>query len=158
MTLEEGREGITLPGESQGRGSLVGCDLRGRTDSDTAEVTQQQRRDHSLFLVGLTLGRTCSRRGEHWDWRTDQLCPCQDWIDSGREKVHLKRVPIFSLPLQTPVRDHLLLVPHWLNPFIRTPAGFTVYHLCPKSGNCRHCNMVPSFTQPSLTLLQWLSK
>ena len=67
MTLEEGREGITLPGESQGRGSLVGCDLWGRTESDTTEVTQQQRRDHSLLLVGLTLGRTYSRRGEPWD-------------------------------------------------------------------------------------------
>ena len=28
-----------LPGESQGRGSLVGCRLRGRTESDTTEVT-----------------------------------------------------------------------------------------------------------------------
>ena len=28
-----------LPGESQGRGSLVGCRLWGRTDSDTTEVT-----------------------------------------------------------------------------------------------------------------------
>ena len=28
-----------LPGESQGRGSLVGCHLWGRTDSDTTEAT-----------------------------------------------------------------------------------------------------------------------
>ena len=28
-----------LPGESQGRGSLVGCHLWGRTESDTTEVT-----------------------------------------------------------------------------------------------------------------------
>ena len=28
-----------LPGESQGRGSLVGCRLRGRTESDTTEAT-----------------------------------------------------------------------------------------------------------------------
>ena len=28
-----------LAGESQGRGSLVGCCLRGRTESDTTEVT-----------------------------------------------------------------------------------------------------------------------
>ena len=28
-----------LPGESQERGSLVGCDLWGRTESDTTEVT-----------------------------------------------------------------------------------------------------------------------
>ena len=30
---------VFLPGESQGRGSLVGCCLWGRTESDTAEVT-----------------------------------------------------------------------------------------------------------------------
>ena len=31
-----------LPGESQGRGSLVGCRLWGRTESDTTEATLQQ--------------------------------------------------------------------------------------------------------------------
>ena len=31
-----------LPGESQGQGSLVGCCLRGHTESDTTEVTWQQ--------------------------------------------------------------------------------------------------------------------
>ena len=30
---------VFLPGESQGRGSLVGCHLWGRTESDTSEVT-----------------------------------------------------------------------------------------------------------------------
>ena len=30
---------VFLPGESQGRGSLVGCRLWGRTESDTIEVT-----------------------------------------------------------------------------------------------------------------------
>ena len=30
---------VFLPGESQGRGSLLGCCLRGRTESDTTEVT-----------------------------------------------------------------------------------------------------------------------
>ena len=33
---------VLLPGESQGRGSLVGCRLWGRTESDTPEATQQQ--------------------------------------------------------------------------------------------------------------------
>ena len=33
---------VFLPGESQGRGSLVGCRLWGRTESDTTEATQQQ--------------------------------------------------------------------------------------------------------------------
>ena len=30
-----------LPGESQGRGSLVGCRLWGRTESDATDATQQ---------------------------------------------------------------------------------------------------------------------
>ena len=30
---------VFLPGESQGRGSLVGCHLWGLTESDTTEVT-----------------------------------------------------------------------------------------------------------------------
>ena len=29
---------VFLPGDSQGRGSLVGCRLWGRTESDTTEV------------------------------------------------------------------------------------------------------------------------
>ena len=34
---------VFLPGESQGQRSLVGCHLWGRTESDTTEVTWQQR-------------------------------------------------------------------------------------------------------------------
>ena len=30
---------VLLPGESQGRGSLMGCGLWGRTESDTTEAT-----------------------------------------------------------------------------------------------------------------------
>ena len=33
---------VFLPGESQGRGSLVGCRLWGHTESDMIEVTWQQ--------------------------------------------------------------------------------------------------------------------
>ena len=33
---------VFLPRESEGRGSLVGCRLWGRTESDTTEATQQQ--------------------------------------------------------------------------------------------------------------------
>ena len=35
---------VFLPGEAQGRGSLVGCRLWGRTESDTTEATYQQQR------------------------------------------------------------------------------------------------------------------
>ena len=37
---------VFLPGESQGRWSLVGCRLWGRTESDTTEPTQQQQQQY----------------------------------------------------------------------------------------------------------------
>ena len=52
-----GNTPVFLPGESQGRGSLVGC-LWGRTESDTTEATEQQQQDvkyvcctHFVFLL-----------------------------------------------------------------------------------------------------------
>ena len=50
---------VFLPGEPQGRGSLVGCRLWGRTESDTTEATYQQQQQQqqpvvmSLFLTWL---------------------------------------------------------------------------------------------------------
>ena len=38
---------VFLPGESQGRGSLVGCRLWGCTESDMTEVTQQQQQQQA---------------------------------------------------------------------------------------------------------------
>ena len=40
---------VFLPGESQGRRSLVGCRLWGHTESDTTEVTQQQQQQQQLL-------------------------------------------------------------------------------------------------------------
>ena len=37
--LEKEPTPVFLPGESQGRGSLMGCRLWGRTELDTTEVT-----------------------------------------------------------------------------------------------------------------------
>ena len=39
---------VFLPGESQGRGSLVGCRLWGHTESDTTEATQQQQHGYVI--------------------------------------------------------------------------------------------------------------
>ena len=41
---------VFLPGETQGWGSLVGCCLWGRTQSDTTEATQQQQQQQQLFF------------------------------------------------------------------------------------------------------------
>ena len=43
---------VFLPGESQGRRSLVGCHLWGHTESDTTEATQQQQQQHILLQLG----------------------------------------------------------------------------------------------------------
>ena len=40
---------VFLPGESQGRGSLVGCRLWGRTELDTTEVTSQQQQKQGVW-------------------------------------------------------------------------------------------------------------
>ena len=42
---------VFLPGESQGWGSLLGCRLWGRTESETSEVTQQQQQQHGFLLI-----------------------------------------------------------------------------------------------------------
>ena len=41
---------VFLPGESQGWGSLVGCHLWGRTESDTTEATWQQQMDLGIVI------------------------------------------------------------------------------------------------------------
>ena len=41
---------VFLPGESQGRGSLVGCRLWGRTESDTTEATWQQQQGINIAV------------------------------------------------------------------------------------------------------------
>ena len=43
---------VLLPGESQGRWSLVGCRLWGRTESDTTKATQQQQERNKGFSDG----------------------------------------------------------------------------------------------------------
>ena len=50
---------VFLPGESQGRGSLVGCRLWGRTESETTEVTWQQQQQ-CIQLIGQ-VQVTCPR-------------------------------------------------------------------------------------------------
>ena len=42
---------VFLPGESQGRGSLVGCCLWGRTELDTIGVTWQQRQHKPVCML-----------------------------------------------------------------------------------------------------------
>ena len=50
-----------LPGESQGRGSLVGCCQWGRTESDMTEATQQQQ--HQMLQSKLVSSDKEKKRG-----------------------------------------------------------------------------------------------
>ena len=52
---------VFLPGESQGRGSLVGCRLWGCTESDTTEATYQQQQQASLSITNLVATGPLSR-------------------------------------------------------------------------------------------------
>ena len=58
-----------LPGESQGRGSLVGCHLWGRTESDTTEVTQQQQQSQTQ-LKQLSMHTRTSRQSSDFSVTT----------------------------------------------------------------------------------------
>ena len=42
---------VFLPEESQGQGSLVGCHLWGRTESDATEATQQQHQGFNWNII-----------------------------------------------------------------------------------------------------------
>ena len=50
---------VFLPGESQGRGSLVGRHLWGRTESATAEVTQQQQQQQDCEVWWVSVELPC---------------------------------------------------------------------------------------------------
>ena len=51
---------VFLPGESQGRGSLVGCRLWGRTESDTTEATATAAASYLSSGHPVRLGGICS--------------------------------------------------------------------------------------------------
>ena len=60
---------VFLPGESQGWGSLVGCRLWGRTESDTTEATQQQQQQQQvdthvqlLMVISIALSQSVSSK------------------------------------------------------------------------------------------------
>ena len=99
---------VLLLGESQGRGSLVGCRLWGRTESDTTEVTQQQQHSPSW-------------RGCHHFKFTPTQIPCdyygkEDWDERAEiQRVKLRgRVgdPGSSLPPSLPfsLRKHPVIL------------------------------------------------
>ena len=70
---------VFLPGESQGRWSLVGCCLWGHTESDTTEATQQQQqqqhRNHSCLAQSF-----CWWGQVHRMWMNAYFWYCGRWV------------------------------------------------------------------------------
>ena len=61
---------VFLPGESQGRGCLVGCHLWSRTESDMTEATQQQQQQQRTVNSRMNSGS--------WWWTGRPGC-CDSW-------------------------------------------------------------------------------
>ena len=61
---------VFLHGESQGRGSLVGCSPWGRTESDTTEATEQQQQQQRVWMVCFcsTVFEASARKTQRWGW------------------------------------------------------------------------------------------
>ena len=71
---------VFLPGESQGRGSLVGCRLGGRTGSDMTEATKQQQQQVT-YHTSPTVGAWWPPQfEEHW-LDICRMPLCWSWCD-----------------------------------------------------------------------------
>ena len=76
---------VFLPGESQGRGSLVGCPLWGRTESDTTEATQQQQQQQlmQIFFFQVNLKKIFLHLNGYSPWDLAKLlnyCPLRKFM------------------------------------------------------------------------------
>ena len=119
---------VFLPGESKGRGSLVGCCLWGRAESDTTEVTWQwQYRCFHECFPGGTSGKEPTCQGRRWGfspwvgkipWRrarqpTPVILPGESpWTEKpGRlQSIGLQRVRHDWRDLAHTAHDFLLLI------------------------------------------------
>ena len=73
---------VFLPGESQGRGSLVGCCLWDRTELDTAEATQQQQQQ-DLFVLPVTSALLkCATGGSDKSGSKNLPATRETWVQS----------------------------------------------------------------------------
>ena len=90
---------VFLPRESQGRGSLVGCRLWGRTESDTTEATQQQHSGSAGCAGSPLLHGLESTRGEQGLLSSCKLQPshCNAYVLS-----RCSNVPLFATPWTQP--------------------------------------------------------
>ena len=121
---------VFLPGESQGRGSLVGCRLWGRTESDTTDTTKQQQQWLSFR--------------KNWQNQLSGQNQTQDHVNSESLEMTLSQLIVWW----TKVSWYLVL---WTEEFIRVHKSwqgqFGLLHLfCSKW----YCNWVPGWWPTNL--------
>ena len=68
---------MLLPGESQGRWSLVGCCLWDRTESDMSETTKQQQQQTLPTVIGFL------EPALYVDWLTPLPSTYSYWLTPG---------------------------------------------------------------------------
>ena len=85
------RTPVFLPGESQGRGSLVGCRLWGLTESDTTDMTQQQQQQFAPLGPGpiLPLPSSFSPRVTTSLFYLPSLFLLSYWLLCGNFRFHM---------------------------------------------------------------------
>ena len=110
---------VFLPGESQGRGSLVGCRLWDRTESDTTEAAAAARWE---YPEGGGLGK---KRSQPWS------CPPFSWGTLG------KSLNVSGLPKNQ--MKAWRRAPRWLCQLSPLPLFFLLLvKICEKEGNLHH--------------------
>ena len=84
---------VFLPGESQGRGSLVGCHLWGCTESDTTEATQQQQQQQQFVTPDSSKSETfhCAPSKVLLSQCKRRLMPCHNDINSSNTNIFIDK-------------------------------------------------------------------
>ena len=104
---------VFLLGESQGRGSLVGYRLWGRTESDTTEATQQQQQQQQCTIGPCWLPILCFSSVQFSS--VAQSCPIQ--------VITVVKYFFNSIPLPAAAAKSLQLCPTLCNPIDGSPPG-----------------------------------
>ena len=113
-----------LPGESQGRGSLVGCCLWGRTELDMTEATQQQQQHtygHLIFDKGVkNIQRRKDSLFSEWWWENwTASCKRMRWMTLSLFDSNISLLALTGTPVKEPNLHHaqqLSLAAHLASP------------------------------------------
>ena len=123
---------VSLPGESQGQRSLVGCHLWGRTESDTTEVTLQQQQQDQYPSWSIN---SCIIRLVLWPIqnivanRLLRKIGCREKVTGTGKLKTLSQHPNWSLGIKTEIRARLGNFYIYSLQKIKTNAWFCISYL-----------------------------